>query len=110
MGAVVAAAAAARRKRTNFILDTFRIAGATSIDRSRRLSSLGVEQNSEFDALVRDAVLVHEPRDDTWYLDEAAYVRWREGSSRTEVKALLLIVLAIGALLLALTVWRTTAQ
>ena len=107
-GAVVAAAAAAHRRRINHVLDAFRVAGATAPDRARALDTLVPARSREVDELQRAGVLVASPRGDSWYLDERAYVAWRDAGMSRRARALLLIavlLLAIG-LAIALSIQR----
>lgn len=98
-GAVIAAAAAARAKRLQRILDAFRLAGATAPDRAHSMDALSVERDSHVEELVRYGVLVAGPRSDTWYLDEAGYIAHRSARQRTSRMAVLTAVAALIVLL-----------
>ena len=78
-GAVVAAAAAAHRRGLSHVLDAFRLAGATAPDRARCVDDILAGFETHVDELMRAGVLVRGPRSDAWYLDEGAYVTWRDG-------------------------------
>ena len=109
-GAVVAAAAAARRRRITHILDAFRVAGATAPDRARLLADLLPGPNAEFESLARDGVLVATARGDSWYLDERAYVAWREAGNSRRTRAALIAVLVALAILLGVAVSAHNAR
>lgn len=98
-GAVVAAAAAARAKRVQHIIDAFRLADATAPSRASSLTEVNAEHNAEFDALVGEGVVVAGQRAGTWYLSEAGYVRYRETRSRVSRRAVAMVLALAMALL-----------
>jgi hypothetical protein len=102
-GAVVAAAAAAHRRRLNAILDAFRLADATAPERARTLDALGVSSSRELDALTQAGVLLAAPRAGAWYLNEKAYVAYRDERPRRTLRiigvVILVLLLGLGLLL-----------
>ncbi|HKW48308.1 MAG TPA: hypothetical protein VJN70_12720 [Gemmatimonadaceae bacterium] len=110
MGATVAAAAAAaHRKRITHVLDAFRIAGATGSDRAQSLEEIGIEQSRELDELTRAGVVTAGDRRSTWYLNEAAYIAFRDSSPRRVLRVVLALVLATLAILVGLIAYRTSS-
>jgi hypothetical protein len=109
MGAVVAAAAAARQRRIQQTIDSFRLGDATAPERARRLEDLGVLDSGETRDLIVEGVLLPGPQDGTFYLSEASYIYQRDGRRRNlKVVLIVLLVLAIiGAILLPLAVVRS---
>jgi hypothetical protein len=103
-GAVVAAAAAARQRRMREILDGFRIGGATAPERARRVDELGLTDSRELAEFVESGVLIRGPRNDTWYLDEVAYVAHRDAKVTRPVR----VLVALGVMLLLLGVLLLT--
>lgn len=119
-GAMIAihAAAAAAKARSD-VLDAFRLHGATAPDRARPLYDLGLALD---DAALREffssgvlrgvdargrAVMAGEMSGagDRFYLDEAAFIAQRDGSSRAlKSQKLLAIALGVGVLLVGLLV------
>jgi hypothetical protein len=101
-GAVVAAAAAAHRKRLQRILDAFRIAGATASDRALTLERLGLQECRELDELQGLRVIVPGAGSSTWYLSEGAYVAHRDARRvhlrRGLVIAAICAIFVLGAL------------
>ena len=109
MGAVVAAAAAARQRRIQQTIDSFRLGDATAPERARRLEDLGVLDSGETRDLIVEGVLLPGPHEGTFYLSEASYIYQRDGRRRN-VKVVLIVLLAlviIGAILLPLAVVRS---
>jgi len=107
-GAVVAAAAAARAKRVQTILDAFRIAGATAPERARSLEQLGLERNAELNELIEHQVLLPAPRESGWYLSESAYIARRDFTATQATRRIVAIALALAviAAIFALAVYR----
>ena len=103
-GAVAAAAAAGHIRRVHQVLDAFRVAGATAPERARRLNDLVTGLDSEVDELARAGVLVHTSRDNGWYLDEAAYIAWRDRGSNRRARVVIAVAAALAALLVGLAV------
>ena len=107
-GAVIAAAAAAHRRGLERVLDGFRLGQATSFDRAQSLSQVGLGPNNWIDELRENGVLKAGREPDSWSLDESATVARRDGRFRqraiTRVLLVLLVLLSIGAILLALKV------
>ena len=99
-GAVVAAAAAAQRRQREHVLDTFRVASATTADRAQSLADLQLAPSSAIDELTRAGVLRAGRSRATWYLDEAAYITFRDARSRWALRVVLALVLAVLALLI----------
>ena len=97
-GAVVAAAAAARRQRLERVLDGFRVAGATAPERGRSLANLGLAPSAEVEELMRAGVIVAGDQRSTWYLNEGAYVAFRDSRPRRQG---LRVALAVALALLA---------
>ena len=101
-GAVVAAAASARRQRLNRVLDGFRVAAATAPERARSLADLGISPSAEVDELMRAGVINAGSQRSTWYLNEAAYIAFRDVRPRMALRVTLAIVLALLAALVGL--------
>lgn len=107
-GAMFAAAAvaAAKRRRTNAILDAFRLASATTPERAASAEILGLSGTDEFDDLVTSGVIAAGSRAGTWYLSEAAYVQHRDARPARALRVLSLVLFALtilgGALLVGL--------
>ena len=80
-GAIIAAAAAAHRKGLEKVLDAYRMASATSIDRAQSLSAMGLEPNNWVDELRESGILKPGMAPDTWFLDEMARVVRRDAAS-----------------------------
>lgn len=76
----------------------FREAGATSPEHARSLSDLGIRNGISIKLLRRRGVLV-EAGSERYYLDEAAYERWRK--RRRIIFVVMLGVVAIAAIVLA---------
>ena len=79
--AIVAAAAAAHRKRLETVLDSYRLAGATSLDRAQSLSAMGLEPSEWVVELRESGVLKRGPKPESWFLDELASVVRRDATS-----------------------------
>ena len=95
-GAVMAAAAAgAKRRRMNAVVDAFRLADATAPERATSTADLGLRGSSEFDDLTTRGVIVAGSRGGTWYLSEAAFVEYRDGRPVGAMRALAPFVLAL---------------
>ena len=109
MGAVVAAAAAARQRRIQQTVDSFRLGDATAPERARRLEDLGVLEDGETRDLIVSGVLLPGPQEGTYYLSEASYIYHRNGRRRNIkiVLVVLLVLLGIGGVLLPLLAVRT---
>lgn len=106
-GAVIAAAAAAHRRGLERVLDGFRLGQATSVDRARSLSQLGLGPNNWVNELRENGVLKAGREPDSWYLDESANVARRDGRSFRQraikrVAIVMLVLFAIGTVVLAL--------
>jgi hypothetical protein len=101
-GAVVAAAAAARARRLQSILDSFRLAGATSPERARTLDQLGVGRDGQLEDLIEASVIVAAPSGGGWYLSESAYVARRDSATgRLRRRLVFVAILAVLAAVLA---------
>lgn len=102
-GAVVAAAAAARRQRLQRVLDAFRIADATAPERARTLASLGMSDSAELTHLIDAGVVAAGRTQGSWYLNEGAYVAHRDARRvhirRRTVILLGCLVFILGAVL-----------
>lgn len=98
-GAVIAAAAAAHKRRLEFVLDAFRGADATAPGRARTFEQLGIIENSEVDQLRREGVVLPGVESETWYLSERAYTAYRarvaRRARRVAVAGLVLVGVAI---------------
>ena len=109
-GAVIAMAAAARRRKMTAVLDAFRLAGATSADRAQPLDLLGLSDSRETEEFADSGVLVPGSRDGTWYLNEAAYIAQRDATSPRAVRVALIavavVLILLGALLLNFVVMQ----
>jgi hypothetical protein len=105
-GAVVAAAAAARAKRIQNIINAFRLADATAPGRARSLGEIGAERWSEFDVLVSDGVIVA-ATGGTWYLSEAGYIAREAATSRRSARAIFFVVSLAIALLITAAIMAT---
>jgi hypothetical protein len=106
-GAVVAAAAAAKRKARECILDGFRLAGATAPERARSLAELGLTQGNEMEELMRAGVICAGTQGSTWFLNEAAVIALRDSRPRTILRVLLAVVVALLAILVGALAYRT---
>lgn len=105
-GAVVAAAAAARKKRRDRIIDGFRIADATASERSRTLAEIGLSEGGELEELVRAGVICPGREKSTWYLNEKAFIGWRDSDSRQSLRIVLVVALAVLAILMGVLASR----
>lgn len=101
-GAMIAAAAAAKRRRTNAILDAFRLAGATVPERAASTEGMGLSSSRELDDLVTSGVIVAGSRPGTWHLSEAAYVAHRDARPARALRVLALVLFALTILGVAL--------
>ncbi len=109
-GAMIAAAAAAKRRRTNAIVDAFRLADATAPTRAASTEGLGLGGSRELDDLVTSGVIVAGSRAGTWYLSEAAYVQRRDARPARALRVLALVVLALTILGVALLIGLVERQ
>jgi hypothetical protein len=100
-GAIVAAAAGARQRRIQDILDAFRAADATTPKRARSPAEIGARQNYEFQTLVDDGVLVPGPTTGTWYLSEETYVARQEARRRAAGRAVIVVITLVIVALIA---------
>jgi len=98
---VVIAAAAARRKRLEGVLDRFRVAGATAPDRARSLADMGIAADGEVTTLMRDGVIRAGTERSTWYLNEGAYIAFRDSRDSRPLRIVLAIVVAVLAIVVA---------
>jgi hypothetical protein len=105
----VAAAAAARLRRIQQTVDSFRLAGATAPERSRRLEDVGVLEDGETRDLIVEGVLLPGPHEGTYYLSEAAYIYQRD-ARRGRLKVVMVVMVALlllGAILIPLMAVRS---
>jgi hypothetical protein len=105
MGAVVAAAVAARQRRIQEIVDAFRLTDATGSGRSCTLESLGLSDSAEVHSLIVNGVLMPGTTEGTYYLSEVGYLAQRN-HNRIGLKAVLiafLIILLAGVVLIPLS-------
>lgn len=109
-GAMIAAAAAAKRRRMNAILDAFRLASATTPERAATMEDLGLSGTSELDDLVTNGVIVAGSREGTWYLSEAAYVQYRDAQPARVLRVLALVLVALTILGVALLIGLVEGQ
>jgi hypothetical protein len=100
MGAAVAAIAAARQRRIQEIIDTFRLADATAADRAKSLETLALSHNGELQSLIVEGVLMPGAREGTYYLSEIGYIYKRDDRRALKAVAIVLIVIAIIGVLL----------
>lgn len=99
---MIAAAAAAKQRRTNAILDAFRLAGATAPERAASTEGMGLSSSRELDDLVTSGVIVAGSRSGTWHLNEAAYVAHRDARPARALRVLALVLFALTILGVAL--------
>lgn len=102
MGAVVAAAVAARQRRIQEIVDAFRVTDSTAPGRSCTLASLGLSDSAEVHSLIVEGVLMPGTTEGTYYLSEVGYLSQRN-RKRVGLKAVVIalaIILLIGAALI----------
>src|SRR6478672_4948067 len=100
-GAVAAAVAAAHQRRIHDILDAYRTAPATSVERARSPEDLQlVSHQHELDELVKADVLVPGSQPGTYYLDERSYISYRKQREKRSAVAVLIIVLLMVAVFL----------
>lgn len=104
---MIAAAAAAKRKRRERIVDSFRLADATAPERSRSLAELGLAQEGELDELMRAGVICTGSQKSTWYLDEAAYIALRDSRPRQALRIVLVVILALLVIVLGVVSFRS---
>lgn len=109
-GATVAIIAAAKMRRRQEVIDSFRLAGATSPDQARRVEDIGVPHPGEAEELLAAGVIVAGGREGTFYLDEAAYIRHRDGRRRSGKIAVLVAVLAMAIVLGLAALIRASRQ
>jgi hypothetical protein len=103
-GGAVIAAAAARRRRRQEIVDIFRLADATAPERSRSLAELGLQDNRDVHAFIREGVLAAGARSGELYLSEAAYLAHRGAYPASARRVLILVLVALAILLVGLVV------
>lgn len=77
----------------------FREAGATAPEHARSLSELGICNGKSIKLLRRRGVLV-DAGSERYYLDEAAYERWRK--RRRIILAVMLVIVAISGIVLTM--------
>jgi hypothetical protein len=106
-GAVVAAAANAKRKARARILDAFRLAGATAPERARSLAEIGLTQDREMEELMGAGVISSGAQRATWYLNEAAFIALRDARPQQIVRVLLALVLAVLVILVGVLAYRS---
>ena len=99
-GGAVVAAAAAQRQRMQRVLDAFRIRNATTPEAARSLADLGVTPGREVDELTRAGVLRSGRERESWYLDEAAYINYRDARGSGGRRAVLVGILLVLSLAL----------
>lgn len=109
-GAAVAVIAAAKMRRRQEVIDSFRLAGATSPDQARRVEEIGVPHPGEAEELLTAGVLVAGRREGTFYLDEAAYIRHRDRRIRSSRIAALVAILAMAIVLGLAALIRASRQ
>jgi hypothetical protein len=102
MAGGVVIAAAARKQRLDRVLDAFRLADATDLERGRPLAELGLAPNAEIDELMRAGVISAGRKRSSWYLNEGAYIAFRDARPRRALRITLAIVVALLAALLGL--------
>ena len=107
---MIAATAAAKRRRTSAIVDAFRLAGATAPERAASTEGLGLRGSRELEDLVTNGVIVAGSRAGTWYLSEAAYVEHRDARPARALRVLALVVLALTILGVALLIGLVEQQ
>jgi hypothetical protein len=61
---------------------------------------MGVESNAELDQLIRAGVIRTGGGRSSWYLDEAAYIAFRDSQSRRTLRVTLAVVVAALAVVL----------
>ena len=111
MAAHVARVAAKAREK---VLDAFRLRGATAPERAVRLTELGLASDDEaltafiasgvvrgVDSRGRPAVIGYEDsRAETYYLDEGAWIAARDRRTSSESRAVAIVLLVVGLILL----------
>jgi len=111
-GGAVVVAAAAHKRRLEFVLDAFRGSDATAPERARTFEQLGIIENMELDQLRRAGVVLPGVEPETWYLSERAYTAHRARvaarARRVAVAALVLVGLAIVVVAVVYGVTRHT--
>lgn len=107
-GAVIAAAAAAKQRRLQGIVDAFRLGDATSPDRARPFESLGIARLDEAEELLSQGVLLPGPREGTYYLSEAGYIVKRDRRSTKSNVVIAAAVMLLLGLMLVVFVTRAT--
>jgi hypothetical protein len=90
------AAAAILLRKERDIVDTYRGAGATSLDSARRADELDVSEHLAFHRLVRRAVL-RESTEGRYYLDEPSWNALRRMRHRMLIVVLVLLVVIIAS-------------
>jgi hypothetical protein len=90
------AAAAILLRKERDIVDTYRGAGATSLDSARRADELDVSEHLAFHRLVRRAVL-REGTEGRYYLDEPSWNALRRMRHRMLIVVLVLLVVIIAS-------------
>lgn len=101
VGGAVVVAAAAHRQRLQRVLDAFRLGNATTPETARSLADLGVTSGREVDELSRAGVLRAGRERGSWYLDEAAYIDFRDAQGSRARRAILVAVLVVLVALVA---------
>jgi hypothetical protein len=90
------AAAAILLRKERDIVNTYRGAGATTVDSARRSDELDVSEHLAFHRLVQRAVL-RESTDGRYYLDEPSWQALRRMRHRMLIVVLILIVVVIAS-------------
>ena len=90
------AAAAIMLRKERDIVNTYRGAGATTVDSARRADELDVSEHLAFHRLVRRAVLREGP-EGRYYLDEPSWQALRRMRHRVVIIVLVLLVVIIAS-------------
>ena len=94
-GAMVAIMAAAREKRMQEVVDGFRLADATTVDRAKRMEEVGLAHYEEANELVTRGVLVPGRREGAFYVNEVAYIAQRDRRKARGALAIVAVVLVL---------------
>lgn len=95
-GGVVVAAAAARRRHMRDVLDAYRVAGATSVERAKVPAELGLGDARGVNDLRRVGALLDGERPGSMYLSESGWIAYRDARPARALRVLLVLLVAGG--------------